>query len=87
MPDAAPNEAENVEQPKSVTADLLFAEASSDDLSRRETAEFVANALGNLTPNERQVVELKTYGGLTFREIAQVTGSPLGTVATPVPTL
>ena len=65
-----------------VAADLLFDEASSDDLSRRETAELVAGALRNLSPNEREVIELKTYAGLTFREIAGVTGSPQGTVAT-----
>lgn len=65
-----------------VAADLLFDEARSDDLSRRETAELVAGALSNLPPSEREVVELKTYAGLTLREIAEVTGSPPGTVAT-----
>ncbi len=65
-----------------LAADLLFDEAWSDDLSRRETAEIVARALGNLRPNEREVIELKTYAGLTFREIAEVTGLPQGTVAT-----
>jgi len=65
-----------------VAADLLFDEAWSDDVSQRETAELVAAALRNLPPNEREAVELKTYAGLTFREIADVTGSPQGTVAT-----
>ena len=65
-----------------VAADLLFDEAWSDDLSQRETAELVAGALCSLPPNEREVVQLKTYAGLTFREIAEVTGSPQGTVAT-----
>ena len=65
-----------------VAADLLFDEAWSDDVSQRETAELVARALGDLPVNEREVVELKTYAGLTFREIAEVTGSPPGTVAT-----
>jgi RNA polymerase sigma-70 factor (ECF subfamily) len=65
-----------------VNADALFDEATSDDLSRRETAALVAGALSNLPPNEREVIELKIYAGLTFREIAEVTGSPQGTVAT-----
>jgi RNA polymerase sigma-70 factor (ECF subfamily) len=30
----------------------------------------------------REVVELKVYAGLTFREISAVTGLPQGTVAT-----
>ena len=30
----------------------------------------------------REVVELKTYAGLTFQQIGQVTGLPQGTVAT-----
>jgi RNA polymerase sigma-70 factor (ECF subfamily) len=61
---------------------LLFDEAYSNDLSLRETAELVTAALNDLPPNEREVVELKSYAGLTFREIAEVTGSPQGTVAT-----
>jgi RNA polymerase sigma-70 factor (ECF subfamily) len=65
-----------------LTADALFDQGRSDDLSRRETADLVARALGGLAPHEREVVELKTYAGLTFREIAQVTGLPQGTVAT-----
>ncbi len=32
--------------------------------------------------NEREVVELKSYGGLTLAEIARVTAAPPGTVAT-----
>ncbi len=63
-------------------ADALFAELGSDDLSRRETAELVARALGELPRAQREVVELKVYAELTFREIAEITGSPQGTVAT-----
>ena len=68
--------------PRIVLFDVLFDEAWSDDVSQRETAELVAAALCSLPPNEREAVELKTYAGLTFREIADVTGSPQGTVAT-----
>ncbi|OHB83618.1 MAG: hypothetical protein A2V98_22540, partial [Planctomycetes bacterium RBG_16_64_12] len=65
-----------------LTADALFDEACWDEMSQRETAELVARALGDLPPDQREVVELKTYAGLTFREIAEVTDSPQGTVAT-----
>jgi RNA polymerase sigma-70 factor, ECF subfamily len=60
----------------------LFLEAGGDDASRRELADLVAHALQSLSPIEREVVELKIYGGLTFREIAQITDVPLQTVAT-----
>ena len=64
------------------TAELLFDEATSNDLARRETAEAVTAALRNLLPGEREVLELKIYARLTVREIAEVTGLPKGTVAT-----
>src|ERR1700723_1372440 len=48
----------------------LFLEASSNDGSQRDLADLVAKGLENLSALEREVVELKIYGGLTFREIA-----------------
>ena len=42
----------------------------------------MAAALGRLKPDLREVVELKTYAGLTFQQISQATGLPQGTVAT-----
>jgi RNA polymerase sigma-70 factor (ECF subfamily) len=63
-------------------AEAVFEEAGSDDLQKRESAEWVAAALAGLTPELREVVVLKIYGDLTFREIAEVTGLPQGTAAT-----
>jgi len=60
-------------------ADLFY---DADDPVRREQAEAVANGLQRLGDEQREVVELKIYGGLTFREIADVTGVPLQTAAT-----
>lgn len=40
----------------------------------------VKQALEMLKPSERQVVSLKVLGELTFKEIAQIMGIPLGTV-------
>jgi RNA polymerase sigma-70 factor (ECF subfamily) len=65
-----------------LTADDLFVEAKSDDPTRRDEAESAAVALGQLTDDAREVVELKIYGGLTFREIADLLAVPQGTVAT-----
>jgi RNA polymerase sigma-70 factor, ECF subfamily len=56
--------------------------SQSHDLQSREAAEWVANALGRLSDELREIVELKIYAGLTFREISVVTGLPQGTAAT-----
>jgi len=47
-----------------------------------ETAEMVAAALARLPEEQREIVELKAYAGLTLREIAEATALPPGTVAT-----
>ncbi len=47
-----------------------------------EAADLVATALEGLTEEQREVVELKVFGGLTFKEIAEATGVPLPTAAT-----
>lgn len=44
--------------------------------------EVLQQALRRLEPEQREVVELKTYGQLTFQEIADVVQRPVGTVAT-----
>lgn len=49
---------------------------SSDD------AETVEAALARLTAADRELVELKIYARLTFREIAELCGLPPSTVAT-----
>ena len=56
--------------------------APADSLEAIETAEWVAASLARLNVDLREIVELKIYAGLTFREISEVTGLPQGTVAT-----
>jgi len=63
-------------------AEDLFCEAGDDEVQAREAAESVAKALAGLETPLREIVELKVYAGLTFREIAEVTGLPQGTAAT-----
>jgi RNA polymerase sigma-70 factor (ECF subfamily) len=60
----------------------LFCEATTDDHATREAAEALTMALERLPIEQREIVELKTSGGLTLAEIAAVTGTPAGTVAT-----
>jgi RNA polymerase sigma-70 factor (ECF subfamily) len=49
---------------------------------RADDAEAVATALCRLNSEDREIVDLKIYGGLTFQEIADVIGRPPATVAT-----
>ena len=53
-----------------------------EDSSSVDDAAAAAAALARLDTDAREVVELKLYAGLTFREIAEVTGRPQGSVAT-----
>jgi len=60
----------------------LFEIAGQDERHASETSEVVGQALSRISEEQREVIELKIYGGLTFREIAEVTGAAQGTVAT-----
>ncbi|MAG93630.1 MAG: hypothetical protein CMJ48_07760 [Planctomycetaceae bacterium] len=52
------------------------------DQSRVDDRDELETALAGLTPAEREILDLHIYGGLTFRETAEVTETPPGTVAT-----
>lgn len=58
--------------------------ASSDDPSagveRREHREIVSRALSRIPPEQREVLILKEFEGLRFREIADILGCPESTV-------
>jgi RNA polymerase sigma-70 factor (ECF subfamily) len=66
---------------ESLTAEKLF-RFDPGDADARENAETVAAAWERLEPDLREVVELKTFSGLTFQQISQTTGLPQGTAAT-----
>jgi RNA polymerase sigma-70 factor (ECF subfamily) len=46
-----------------------------------ELAGALRQAVGALPDGQRQAVLMKIYGGMTFAEIAEVTGEPLQTIA------
>jgi RNA polymerase sigma-70 factor, ECF subfamily len=51
-----------------------------DELMADETRGRVRRCLNRLPERERDLLMLRFYGGLTFREAAQALGRPLGTV-------
>jgi RNA polymerase sigma-70 factor, ECF subfamily len=60
----------------------LFEDVEAGYPQPDDYAEAATIALRGLEPDLREIVELKYFAGLTFREIADVTGCPQGTVAT-----
>lgn len=72
-----------------VSENLTFADTiASDDkepdeiLVTEETREAVNKALCSLSEEQREIVLLREYSGLTFKEIAEAKNLPIGTVLT-----
>jgi len=60
---------------------------AGDPLANAESAErsaLIRRAMEELPPEQRKVVELAYFGGLSQTEIAERTGEPLGTIKTRV---
>jgi RNA polymerase sigma-70 factor (ECF subfamily) len=51
------------------------------DAQGSERRQWIQAALERLAAEEREVIVLRLYAGLAFRQIAHVTGEPLATVA------
>jgi RNA polymerase sigma-70 factor (ECF subfamily) len=54
----------------------------NDDLVRSDLRRFLQRQLSTLPEYQRQVIELSFFEGRSHREIANLTGTPLGTVKT-----
>jgi RNA polymerase sigma-70 factor, ECF subfamily len=55
-------------------------EATDAEVERREEARRVRSALDELPPDQRQVIELAYFGGLSHSQIAEMLDLPPGTV-------
>jgi RNA polymerase sigma-70 factor, ECF subfamily len=54
----------------------------SEEVEQRDEYQQVAAALAQLTGVQRQAVELAYYQGHTYREVAELLDTPLGTIKT-----
>jgi len=55
-------------------------EATDAEVERRDEAGRLRGALGELPPDQRRVIELAYFGGLTHNQIAEMLDLPPGTV-------
>jgi RNA polymerase sigma-70 factor (ECF subfamily) len=55
-------------------------ERTEDQVERRDDARLVRSALDDLPRDQRQVIELAYYGGLSHAQISATLGLPAGTV-------
>jgi RNA polymerase sigma-70 factor, ECF subfamily len=84
----ARNQAFDVVRSRAKHADAEFPESLVLDDDLEETAlarlngERARNALGQLPREQRELIELGFFGGITQEQIARQTGLPLGTVKT-----
>lgn len=63
-------------------ADAAGFDVVAEDVEIRLEQEEVRRALGGLTDLQREAIELAYYGGYTYREVAELLDTPLGTVKT-----
>lgn len=63
-----------------VADQMPSAEWTTDEVERRDEAQHVRSALGELPSDQRHVIELAYFGGFTHTEIARMLELPTGTV-------
>jgi RNA polymerase sigma-70 factor (ECF subfamily) len=69
-----------------IPADLPLDGALDDEILVMLDAERVRDALAMLPPDQRSLIEMGFFGGVTHQEIARRTSVPLGTVKTRIRT-
>jgi RNA polymerase sigma factor (sigma-70 family) len=71
----------SAEEEMTLTAPMATRDVE-DDAWTRVVAQEVRTAMGLLSATQREALTLAYYGGYTQREVAALTGTPLGTVKT-----
>ena len=70
-----------LERPDGTAIDVVSDDPGPDSEARRkQEAELVTGALGRLDADQREAIVLREYQGLSYEEIAEVTGVAVGTV-------
>jgi RNA polymerase sigma-70 factor (ECF subfamily) len=69
-----------------IPADLPLEGSIDDDVLAKLDAQSVRDALAQLPPEQRGLIEMGFFGGVTHQEIARRTATPLGTVKTRIRT-
>jgi len=71
-------------KPESDIEDCVIASGTDlrDETERSLVIEKVRGVMGEMSPDQRQAMEMAYFEGLTHTEIAEKTGQPLGTIKT-----
>lgn len=64
---------------KDICAMLPFSETASDKLERKQTERSVRELIESLPEEQREVIVLRMYGDMSFKEIADMTGVSINT--------
>lgn len=80
--DARPAPSEDQELEMASAADATYTPDVTELITHRLNAETVQSAVNALPPEQRQVIRLAYFEGLTRQEISKRLGQPLGTVHT-----
>ncbi len=67
--------------PASRPCSTAFLDTDAGGPDRRALTERICSMLETLPDARREVIVLRVYGGLAFREVAEVLGRPLGSVS------
>jgi RNA polymerase sigma-70 factor, ECF subfamily len=74
------NEPFGRDEPLPATIPISDEPAPGHGIERKEAADQLHDALATMPPLDREMILLRHYGGLSFKEIALQTNLPLGTV-------
>jgi RNA polymerase sigma-70 factor (ECF subfamily) len=72
--------ARNVGEPEALEALAGPAPVASRDRPAREVLDALQAAIGRLSPADREIIDLRHVGGMSFKQMADLLGESLGTL-------